>query len=164
MAQVVSYRAGLSIGDSRNKLADMSWSINSTMFTTYSGAADAAARAATPVGLLMAGIEGLTDGAVFARRVIKEIDEDAATFPADSTAVFNFDKITVSLKAGADRYTMTIPARDNDAINTGMVDGVIDIAVGTRTTEVDDFIVALANGLIAKNGSQAIVQKMYVNR
>lgn len=164
MADIVSYRAGLSIGDSRNKLADVSWNINSTMFTAYTGAADTAARAATPVGLLMAGIAGLSDGNVFARRVVKEIDDDAAVFPADSTATFNFDKITVSLKAGADRYTMTIPSRDNDAIDTGMVDGIINITVGTRTTEVDDFITALANGLIAKNGAQAIVQKMYVNR
>lgn len=164
MAEVVSYRAGLSLGDSKNKLADVTWRVNQTMFDAYDAAADAAARAATPVGLLMDGIAGLSSANVFARRIVKEIELDNATFPSDGTGIYNFDKITVALKAGVDNYTMTIPARDDSVIDTGMVDGVINIQAGTRTAEVDAFITALANGLIAKNGSQAIVQKMYVNR
>jgi len=77
---------------------------------------------------------------------------------------FHHDKISVSLKAAQDLYTMTIPARKNSVISTGMVDGILNIAVGTRTAEVDAFIVAIANGMLAKNGGQPIVQRMYVNR
>jgi len=164
MAEVVGYRAGLTFGDSRNLLADVVWRINQTMFDAYDGAADAAARAATPLGLYMAGIAGLSSCALFERRIFKVIEIDNAVFPADTSMVFNFDKITTSLKAGIDNYTMTIPGRKNSVISTGMVDGIINIQVGTRTAEVDAFITSLANGLIAKNGSQAIVQKMYVNR
>jgi len=164
MAQVVKYRAGMSVGDSKNKLASIEWNINVTMFTAYSGAADQAARLATPVGTFMAGIEGLTACNVFERRVFKVIEEDAAVFPADSKMVFNFDKITVAIKAGVDNYTLTIPGRDNSVISTGMVDGIINIETGTRTAEVDAFFTSLANGYIAKNGSQGIIQKMYVNR
>lgn len=164
MAQVVTYRAGMTLGDSKNKLVSVEWRIDATMFAAYNTAADAAARAATTVGLVMAGIAGLSACNVFERRVFKVIDEDTATFPGDTTGVFNFDKISVSLKAGVDNYTMTIPGRKLSAYSTGMIDGVINIAVGTRTSEVDDFITAIANGMIMKNGSQGIVQKMYVNR
>lgn len=164
MAEVLKYRAAMSLGDSRNKLVSVEWFVNTTMFTAWSGAADTAARAATPVGVLMAAIEGLTRLNVFERSVAKVAVLDNAVFPADSTMAFAFDKITTSFKAGIDRYTMTIPGRDDAVISTGMVDGVIDIDVATRTAAVDAFIVAVANGMIAKNGSQNIVQKMYVNR
>lgn len=164
MVNVLKYRASMSLGDSKNKLTSVEWFVNSTMFTAWSGAADDAARAATPVGVLMAAIVGLSKLNLFEMGVAKVSVDPAAVFPADSTMAFAFDKITTSFKAGIDRYTFTIPGRDDAVISTGMVDGVIDIAVGTRTAEVDAFIVAVANGMIAKNGSQNIVQKMYVNR
>jgi hypothetical protein len=162
MATQIEYWAGIAFGDSLNKLIDVSWRVNATMFNAYNGAADDAARLATPLGTFMAGIEGLSECNVFERYSRKQYVQDTASFPSDAAAVYGFDKISVGYKSLGDNYTMTIPGRDDAAYTA--IDGKIIIAVGDRTTEVDDFITAMANGMIAKNGGQPVVQKMYVSK
>jgi len=76
----------------------------------------------------------------------------------------DFDKINVGYKAGTDRYTVTIPGRDDAAYNVGG-DGVTIIIAGAgASAATTDFVDAFNTTVEGKNGLAGIVEKMYIQR
>lgn len=164
LALVEQYFGFLKIGDSRQSFTTIEIRLTDADAVAWNAAIGAAAKAATEAGVLFAAIEGLTAGTVFERGVRSAIVDDAAAFPAADDNVYNFDKINVGLKAGLDRYTVTIPSRDDTAYNVA-ADGVTVIISGAGASEATtDYVDAVADAVEGKNGSPATVEKMYISQ
>jgi len=164
MAQVAQYWAVMSIGDSRQKFAPVRVRLLDADATAWLAAIGYAAKAATEAGQLMDAIAALSAGTVFERGVESSFIDDAAAFPAADDNVYNFDKINVGHKAGLDRYTMTIPSRDDAAYNVAS-DGVTIIIAGAgASAATTDFVDAFNTTVEGKNGTASVVEKMYIQR
>ena len=164
MALVEQYFGFLKVGDSRKKFTSVEIRLQTADALAWNAAIGAAAKAATEAGVLMAAIEGLTAGTVFERGVRSAIVDDAAAFPIPDDNVYNFDKINVTLKAGLDRSTVTIPSRDDAAYNVSS-DGVTVIIAGAGASAATTaYVAAVAAAVQGKNGDPAIVEKMYIQR
>lgn len=164
MALVEQYFGFLKVGDSRQKFTNVEIRLASADAIAWNAAIGAAAKAATEAGVLMAAIEGLMAGTVFERGVRSAIVDDAAVFPAADDNVYSFDKINVTLKAGLDRSTVTIPTRDDAAYNVA-ADGVTVIITGAGASAATTaYVDAVADAVIGKNGTAAVVEKMYISQ
>jgi hypothetical protein len=164
MALVEQYFGFLKVGDSRQKFTTVEIRLQTADALAWNAAIGAAAKAATQAGVLMAAIEGLTAGIAFERGVRSTIVDDAAAFPAPDDNVYNFDKINVTLKAGLDRSTVTIPARDDAQYNVAS-DGVTVIISGAGASAATTaYVAAVADAVQGKNGDPAVVEKMYIQR
>lgn len=164
MATVSSYWASVSGRDSRNKSVDISVRVNETDAQAWLTAADATARGLTDVGVLLNKLLGLSG--IFAyKRWVSLIDEaDNVTHPPADDNIYNFDKLAVSYKAGIDHYVLTIPGRLDTAYNVAD-DGVDVIISGAgASAATTDLITAFNATVKGKNGSDAVVERIYVQR
>lgn len=164
MAQVAQYWGVMKVGDSRQKFADIRFRLVDADAAAWLAAIGYAAKAATDAGVLMDAIEGLIAGTVFERGVESSFIDDAAAFPAADDNVYNFDKINVGHKAGLDRYTLTLPSRDDAAYNVAS-DGVTVIISGAGASAATTaFVAAFNTSVEGKNGLQSTVEKMYISQ
>lgn len=162
MALVTTWRASVSFGDSRKKLADVSVRISEGDGKAWINAVDQAARDATDVGDFFAATAGLSSGTPFTKAVTMEQEDENAVFPTADLNIYNFDKLGVGFKALLDNYNMTIPARDDSAY-TVSEDGVTVILTGAgATAEVTAFIAAFNGLVLGKNGGTGTVITMQV--
>lgn len=164
MAMVAEYWGKIAIGDSRQNITDFAVRLVDADAAAWLAAIGFAAKAATDAGQLMAAVAGLSAGTPFSYAVENKWVDDAAAFPAPDDNVYNFDKINVGFKAAMDRYTVTIPSRDDTAYNVGG-DGVTVIITGAgASAATTDFVAAFNTSVEGKNGTAATVEKMYISR
>lgn len=164
MAVTVSYWAVVKIGDSRKRFTDFRLRLRDADAAAWLAAIGFAAKEATEAGQLMAAVAGLSAGSVFESAVQEIWTDDAAVFPAANDNVYNFDKINVGWIAGADRYTVTIPSRDDTAYNVAD-DGVTIIITGAgASVATATFVTAFNTTAEGKNGANGAVEKMYIER
>lgn len=164
MAMVAEYWGKVAIGDSRQNITDFRVRLVDADAAAWLAAIGFAAKAATDAGVLMAAVGGLTAGTVFSYAVESSYVDDAAAFPAPDDNVYNFDKINVGFKAAMDRYTVTIPSRDDTAYNVGGDGVTVIISGGGASAATTDFVAAFNTSVEGKNGSAATVEKMYISR
>lgn len=162
MAIQTKYYLSVSLIDSQRKVSNVRFQIDSTEGAAWLAAADAPARALTPVGVLMTNITDMSRGLLWAQGVFMEDVDDTRAAPAHDADVYNFDKFTIGYRAGLDNYVMTIPARENtfnmnsDGVNVLIGDGA--------SADVTAFIASLETLLVPKNGNTpADVQYIKVN-
>jgi len=164
MAVNVEYWAVMKFGDSRQKFTDVRIRLLDADALAWLAAVGFAAKEATEAGQLMAAVQGLSASSPFETGVQVSYADDAAVFPDPDDNVYNFDKINVGYKAGTDRYTVTIPGRDDAAYNVGG-DGVTIIIAGAgASSATNDFVTAFNTTVEGKNGLAGIVEKMYIQR
>lgn len=116
---------------------------------SYVAAADAAARAATTVGVLIAKASDLTNGVFLSADVKYGEIEDTAVAPDISDGVFRFDKFAFKYDAGLKNYQVSIPGRDMGAV-TLESDGISLLL--TDGAAVQDFVDALTAIGLGDNG------------
>jgi len=164
MAQVSEFWANVGIGDSRQDITTFRVRLVDADAAAWFAAVGYAAKAATDAGVLMDAVAGLSAGNVFTRSVENVFVDDAAVFPDPDDNIYNFDKINVGYRAALDRYTVTIPSRDDDAYNVGG-DGVTIIITGAGASAATTaFVAAFNTSVEGKNGSAGLVEKMYISR
>ena len=164
MAIVSEYWGKIAIGDSRQQITDFAIRLLDADAAAWLAAIGFPAKEATEAGQLMAAVAGLSAGSVFSTSVENKWVDDAATFPDPDDNVYNFDKINVGYRAGMDRYTVTIPSRDDAAYNVGG-DGVTIIITGAgASAATTDFVDAFNTTVEGKNGLAGLVEKMYIAR
>jgi len=164
MAIVPEYWAVVKIGDSRQQVTEFAIRLLDADYFAWAAAVGFPAKEATEAGQLMAGVQALSAGTLFSSGVREEWRDDQAVFPPANDNVYNFDKINVGYKAGTDRYTVTIPARDDTAYNVAD-DGVTIIISGAGASAATTAFVAAFNTTVeGKNGLAGIVEKMYIQR
>lgn len=164
MAIVAEHWAVVQIGDSRQQVTDFRIRLRDADALAWLAALGFAAKEATEAGQLMAAVQGLTAGTLFSSGVQEIFVDDAAVFPPANDNVYNFDKINVGYRAGTDRYTVTIPSRDDAAYNVGD-DGVTIIISGAgASAATTDFVDNFNTTVEGKNGLNALVEKMYIQR
>lgn len=162
MATVESYYLSMSFGDCRQKQSNVRYRLTTIAAQAWLNAADAAARAATTVGVLVTKVNALTDATLISWGVELESANDAAIYPVGDSGVYNFDKVSVQTKAGLKNYTSTIPARNDTAINVG-ADGVNVILTGAgASAAVTEFISAYEAVVLADNGLVPDITGMYI--
>lgn len=164
MALVEQYVGSVKIGDSRQQFTTFEIRLVAADAVAWLDAVGPALKAATDVGALFGAIIGLTAGTVFEFGVKDNIVDDAAAFPAPDDNVYNFDKISVGYKAGTDRYTVTIPSRDDAAYNVA-TDGVTVVISGAGASAATTaFVSAFNTTAQGKNGLAGVIEKMYIAR
>jgi len=164
MAMIREYWGVIKIGDSRQKTTDFRIRLLDVDAGAWLNAATFAAKEALEVGQLMAGVQALSAGGLFSVGVEESWVDDAAVFPAANDNVYNFDKLNVGFRAGMDRYTVTIPSRDDAAYNVAD-DGVTVIISGAGASAGTNLFVNNFNTVVeGKNGLAAAVEKMYIVR
>lgn len=164
MAIVAEYWGKLAIGDSRQQVTDFMIRLLDADATAWLAAIGFPAKEATEAGQLMAAVAALSAGSVMSTSVESKFVDDAAVFPSPDLNVYNFDKINVGYRAGMDRYTVTIPSRDDVAYNVGG-DGVTVIISGAgASAATTDFVTAFNTTVEGKNGLAALIEKMYISR
>lgn len=161
MALVREFWAGFTVGDSAQKTGSISFRVPEADYDAYVTAATPVAAQLTPLGLLFANYEGLMSATIRERRCAVVDVTDPYTFPATDADVYRSDKIKISMLAGADIYTMSIPCRNPAAYTTS--NGIDIITSASGTTEVQDFVTAFNGHVVAKNGNLGTVNKMTVN-
>ncbi len=164
MAQVEQFVAYMKIGDSRQEYTTYEIRVLAADAAAWLAAIGYAAKEATDVGQMLLGVEQLTAGHPAERGVRSSFVDDTFTFPAPDDNVYNFDKISVGFRAGLDRYTVTIPSRDDAAYNVAD-DGVTVIISGAgASAATTQFVTKFNTSAAGKNGGAATVEKMYIAR
>lgn len=164
MAIVSEHWAIMKFGDSRQKFTDVRIRITDADALAWMAAADYAAKQATQAGVMMAAVQGLVAATPFEQGIQETFTDDTSVFPPSNDNIYNFDKINVGWKAGLDRYTLTLPARDDTAYNVAD-DGVTVIITGAgASAATTSFVSAFNNVAEGKNGLAGAVEKMYIQR
>jgi archaellum component FlaG (FlaF/FlaG flagellin family) len=164
MAMVAEYWGKVAIGDSRQQVTDFRVRLLDADAAAWLAAIGFPAKQATEAGQLMDAVAGLSAGTPMSYAVESSYVDDAAAFPAADDNVYNFDKINVGFRAGLDRYTVTIPSRDDTAYNVAD-DGVTVIISGAGASAATlAFVTAFNTSVEGKNGSAGTVEKMYISR
>lgn len=162
MATQLQYFLNMSFIDSRKKISNIRWRVDPTAGAAWLTAADAAAKAATPLGLLVTRTNALSDATLTDWGVELAAIDDGAIAPAADGGIYNFDKVTTQFKAGLKNYVTTIPAR-NDAVLNAATDGTTIIITGAgASAEVTNFITSYNAVVLADNGVAPEVTGMYV--
>lgn len=164
MAIVTQYFLTIGFGDSRKKTTPVRLRLDPTDALAWLGAADAAARDATAVGVLADRIADISLANRMYTSVSLEDIDDSATFPLATDEIYNFDKITYQYKGALDNYVASFPARDMADINVGpdAVTIPINTAAGA-SAEIDALTTAFNNVVMCKNGVVATVTGAYVS-
>jgi len=136
--------------------------ISTASAQAYIAAADDAARAATPAGVLMAAVDALSEGTKLSYGISYEIEDGSVAPPASDAGVYPFDKFAVSYKAGFDNYQVTIPGRNLGGVFVES-DGIsIVIDPADAQVQTTNFINAFEAIALGKNAVTADVTRMYV--
>lgn len=162
MAVISTYRATISMRDSRGISTDWSARVSDADAQEWLDAADATARGLTKVGLLLNAVPQLSGCFAYKRSVVLEDFTDNVTQPAADANIYNFDKLNVSYQAGTVRRTITIPGRDPDDYNVAS-DGVTVIITGAdATAKVTNFITQFEDTYVDINGYSPVVVEIKV--
>lgn len=168
MAEIPVYEAFVTVKDSAKKSSTVTLRVDATDGKAYVAAADAAARAATKVGLLLAAVEPfmLSEGNLFDKGVKSSFRNDAWTQPAADLEYLNSNKLNIAyqtLNGGLpERLGFSIPQR-NTAAYSMETNGVnVNISTGA-TTEVENLIAQIADTLVSKFGTACNVLEITIN-
>lgn len=117
MAFTLKYFAQMGFMDSRAKATVREFNVSAADAEAWLTAADAAARAATALGVFFANLEAHTDCEILYRRVIKGDVEQAVVAPSSEQATYNYDVFLVSMYDGVNPGSFTIPGRRTAAVD-----------------------------------------------
>jgi hypothetical protein len=158
MTLVDFHEAFIKLGDSRQKITEVSFRVSAADATAYFGAVTQILKDATDVGQLLLSVEDLSACSMMGKGVRLVTKDDAVDFPGSDTDIFNFDKLAVHYNAGFDNYQMTIPGRDS-ANYTMESDAVhVNLTLGL----VDEFVARFNANVLAKNGVAATITTITV--
>jgi len=125
MAEVVSYIASVQVGDSAGKLGSASFIVNAADAAAYVAAANAAARAATDVGVLLLAALGISRADALSgwRKWSLQSDflNDAFAFPEADDALY----ITNRWKVTFSTTNAGIPTTDTVYVPIYLITGVV---------------------------------------
>jgi len=158
MTLVDFHEAFIKLGDSRQKITEVSFRVTSTEANAYFVALTQILKDATAVGQLLLSVEDLSRCSMLGKGVRLVTKDDATDFPNYDSDIFNFDKLAVHYNAGFDNYQVTIPGRDSTNY-TMETDGV---HVNPTLGLVDEFISRFNAVVLAKNGDAATVTTITV--
>ncbi len=145
-----------------NKVSSISLNVTAASVTAYNGAADDAARAATPIGTLIDTYTALTLGVLKDVTVGFVYDQNAAA-PAPDAFAFEFDKFLVQSRdnVNTEANKSSIPARDDEDI-TIESDGVtVNLADGG---DVAAFVTAYEAIVLSQDGNPLTVRMMSISQ
>lgn len=154
MAETATYIASLQVGDSAGKLASASFVVGATDAQAYAAAANAGARAATDVGVLLLAALGITqaDAASGWRKWSLQSDflNTLFSYPEADDGIYNSNKWKVTfstLNAG-------IPAIDTVYVPEYLITGVVmdsdGISASLGDAPVSDFVTAFEATALSK--------------
>jgi hypothetical protein len=141
MAFIEQGYAFVRLWDCRKKTTEVRLRVAPIEVAAWDTAIDGPTREATAVGELLAAFEGMTSAVVLARGVTLEEVDDAPVALDPEDAVYHFDKFGIGYKDGLRNYTLTIPSRDDAALNVSS-DGVTGIIAGAGATAATIELVA----------------------
>lgn len=158
----LKYYAQMTFGDGRRRKTARTFDVASAVGEAYLDAADAAARAATALGLLFARIAAHSDCTVFKSGVFKG-DEFAPGYPTAGDVYF-YDTLLISARAAdGEPDTFTIPGRKKSAYNISP-NGVDVLFGGTGTTATQDLVTSIEAALVDEDLSALTVEAITVNK
>jgi hypothetical protein len=158
MTLVDFHEAFIKLGDSRQKITEVSFRVSAVEAGLYYAATTQILKDATGVGQLLLSVEDLSACSMMGKGIRLVTKDDAVDFPDSDSDIFNFDKLAVHYNAGFDNYQMTIPGRDStnytmesDAVHVNLTLGL-----------VDEFVARFAAVVLAKNGDAAEITTITV--
>lgn len=158
MAFVPVYRVHIAGLDGVLRPWSMDMYVTEDAARAYFAAADASARAATPVGVLMQKAINMQTGFVTGKEVtLAEINDAEVTNPGDS--VLRGNKLNVGIHAGIKNSTFTIPCRSGSAYT--QKDDSLDCLLNSPTA-MSDFITAYEAVGVNSYGDAATVTRVTV--
>lgn len=151
MAEVSRYLLSITAIDGVNRTSVIQYYVSAADGKAYVAAADAAARAASNVGLLILAVDGMTEMELIQWSLAAEFAQDSPGPMPDT--ILRGNKLSFTLRSGGRNLTSTIPGRD-PASYTQAVDSLnVDL---TAPPAMATFITAV-NATVKDNFGNAVV-------
>lgn len=155
---VVGYRAVRGYVDHANRNSKVQFNISAADWAAYG--TDVTAGAVSDV---FSGLDALTLDAPTLGRASKDFDEPglSAVAPNNEAAVNSAKLLTLMQDTvTGKKFSQQIPARDPSAYSSQR--GFVNIATGTRTSQIGAYIAAVEAGVLSEDGNPVVVYQMRV--